>query len=1059
MTPLLKFELGTYLKKPGTCMLMVLLLLTGFVIGIRLSFSPGAEIYRNASYAIANMTGLLSLTGIFITTFLAAQILFKEQDADFSLILYATPITRMQYLVSRFMSVLCISSLFFIILMTGYLAGQLADPDKIAYGKFNGWFYIRPILILAFPNLLLCTAIVSSVAWLGRNKLLVYLSGLFIYIIYLVMLMYSGSPMMAGSLPQSPEAIMLSAKIDPFGLSAFYQQTNLWTVAQKNASYLDFTGNLLFNRLIYLLLTGVLLLIVLLRFKLNTDDRSTVSKKVIEENEAALSLVYKPVSTVTTGILYHISVLGSFVRSDMKAVVKNISFLLLIPGLVFYLSMEFYGSIDQGIRLPERYVTTSLIANRIIYNLPGILLLVVLFYGHELYWRSSSAGSDLIENSTPHARAVWLWAKWVSLAVVIVLFTSLIIVTGITFQIIYQYPEIDWQIYAVLYWLVSFPVIISAGLIISIQSLINNKWIGLLVTCIVLFLLATSIGRSLGITHPLLRFPAAYTARHSEMNGWDDYSRTFSWRMLYGTGITLLFLWLAINCKGKKQWLRHLPGLGLILLLCLFPGIYILNQTSSDKAGDSDNQQAYEQQYRKYSHLAQPVITDVRTQIDLYPENNAYNVTGRYTLENRSSGPIKQILVNFDDDVQVEQAYYCQANKKTFFNIKTGFIHLPQPLMPGDTASFSFSFAYRWTGFTGHEPFNAIVHNGTFIRISNYFPKLGYQSHREIASPAERRKRGLGSSTPLLKLEAPAGVHHFIHLDMSVSTTAGQTVIGTGNLVKQWKTPGRNHYRYQSGMPIPFRFGVSSAAYQVKKAYHQGINIEIYYDSKHPENVPHLIKNTLRAMDYCQSNFGPYPFKTIRFAEVSSFTDGFAGTAYPATIFMTEQLLFHDNLTGDKGQDVINELAAHELSHQWWGNGLLAPDEREGSKMLTETLAMYTELMLTRHCQGMQAVREKVAVHRSIYMNERGFTKENPLYKVSPDDTHLYYSKGLVVMYRLTELLGEDKINKALRSLLEKSAFPHPPPVSTDLLHELYQVSTPAQQKQIEDLFVQVKPL
>ena len=45
-------------------------------------------------------------------------------------------------------------------------------------------------------------------------------------------------------------------------------------------------------------------------------------------------------------------------------------------------------------------------------------------------------------------------------------------------------------------------------------------------------------------------------------------------------------------------------------------------------------------------------------------------------------------------------------------------------------------------------------------------------------------------------------------------------------------------------------------------------------------------------MDYCEANFGSYPFKTIRFAEISSFTKGFAATAYPATIYMVEDMIF-----------------------------------------------------------------------------------------------------------------------------------------------------------------------
>jgi hypothetical protein len=975
------------------------------------------------------MIGLLSLSSIFIVTLFAVQILFKEQDAGFSLILYATPISKTTYVFSRFAAMFGLSSCCLILLIAGYCAGQINS------GQFNCWYYIQPVLIFAIPNLFLCSAVVCSVAWLSRNKLIVYLSGLFMYIIYMVMLLYSGSPMMAGSLPQSPEMMELSAKTDPFGLSAFYQQTNIWTLTQKNFKSVEFSGNLLLNRLCYLLLSTLLLLIAFKKLKLRIPESRSRKREQSEENP---NISYDPVPGIPQGFVYQLQVLRSYVSLDIRVIIKSIPFVLISTGLIFYLSMEFYGSIDQGIRIPEQYASTALMVNRIIYNLPGILLLILLFYAHELYWRSNDYRFSIIENSTPASNTTWLLSKWISLAVLIILLTTIIICTGITFQIIYQYNKIEWLVYADLYWLIDVPLMICAGTILSIQSIISNKWAGLLVSCLVMFLLATSLGKSIGITHPLLRFAAPYSARYSDMNGWDDYFSAFSWKILYGICVVSL---LALKYRR----------LSLVALVC--SGTYIF--LSYHRNDPLDKQQAYEQQYRKFSSLLQPDITNVKTNVDLYPEKNAYTVRGEYLLRNNNKQPVSELLVNFDDDTQAEQATYITAHEKTSFNKRTGFIHLKHPLMPGDSAYFSFSFSYHWNGFTGHQAFNAIVNNGTFIRLSNYFPRFGYQADREISLTTERQQRHLGEPTPLRKLEAPrSNFDDFIKLDMTVSTSAGQTVIGVGNLISQWNYRGRNYFRYQTDTPGPFRFGLSSAAYTVQKVNHHVISIEVYYDYRHFENVKHLITNAIKTLDYCQQNFGPYPYKTIRFAEVSSFTQGFAGTAYPATIFMTEDIIFHDNLKGDKGQDVINELAGHELSHQWWGVNQLVPDEREGSKLLTETLAMYTELMLVKHSIGQQRMLDNVNMHQGIYLNEKGFAREEPLYKVRPESIHLHYSKGLVTMYRLTELIGEENVNKALRSLLRKHAYPNPRPVSTDLLQELYEVGNPTQ---IDDLFKKVK--
>jgi ABC-2 type transport system permease protein len=139
-------------------------------------------------------------------------------------------------------------------------------------------------------------------------------------------------------------------------------------------------------------------------------------------------------------------------------------------------------------------------------------------------------------------------------------------------------------------------------------------------------------------------------------------------------------------------------------------------------------------------------------------------------------------------------------------------------------------------------------------------------------------------------LDAPKVLNDdFIDLDMTVSIEQGQILIGIGELQKQWNEDNRTFFQYKAEA-IPFRFAVSSAKYAIKKEHYKGKSFEIYYHPKHFEKVEHLLKNSKITMDYCELNFGPCPFKTIRFAEISSFTKGFAATAYPTSIFVTIQL-------------------------------------------------------------------------------------------------------------------------------------------------------------------------
>jgi aminopeptidase N len=315
----------------------------------------------------------------------------------------------------------------------------------------------------------------------------------------------------------------------------------------------------------------------------------------------------------------------------------------------------------------------------------------------------------------------------------------------------------------------------------------------------------------------------------------------------------------------------------------------------------------------------------------------------------------------------------------------------------------------------------------------------------------------LGAATSLKKIEDErTAADDFINLDMVIDTEQGQTAVGTGDLLKHWSSNNRNYFHYKTPAPVPFRFALCSAAYEIKSILHDSIKINILYHPKHKENVEHLIYNIKLTLDYCLNSFGAYPFKSVIFAEVSSFTRGFAATAYPSVIFMTENMIFHANTKADKQQDVINELSGHELSHLWWGNNQIAPDNREGAAMLTETLAMYTEMMLFKKMYGKVKMMERIKMHRQIYDAEKGFSVNEPLYKVTSDNTHISYSKGAIVMVQLSELIGEDKINEALKKFLIKNKKSTVKPLSIDLINELLKVSADKHHLAIKRMFMEI---
>ncbi|SDF52185.1 ABC transporter permease/M1 family aminopeptidase [Cellulophaga baltica] len=1055
---LILFEWKFYGRKISFYVMLLSFLGFGILVGTTAGIAF-PNITYNSPYAINFILGLFSLASLFPIVIIASQSLLREKDNHFEQVLYATPITIRNYFLSRFLLVFGVAVLTFLLFLMGYGFGHLMEMENSEnWGIFNLNYYLNSFLLIVLPNIFLCTVIVCCTAWLSKHKMLIYLSGLGIYVLYMVSSIFSNSPLLANASPVSDSAMNLSARLDPFGMAAFFEQTRYWTALQKNTMVLELSGNLLYNRIAIILVALALLYIAYKRFRFKTSNKQ--KKKVEAVNELTdRKYVYTRTATKSNGKKYFISTIFSFLKIDLKSTLKSIPFVLLIAITLFIVGMEMYGAIEGGIRLPQYFATTALMINTILATIPFLLLLAMLFYGSELVWKSKSVNFSAIEHSTPFSNSALFLSKFGVLFVISLILIVVCIVVGILFQISYQYPIIDWSTYFSLFYFIGLPASFCGLVIIAFQYLIRNKYIALAISAVFLVLTNTSFGKLFGFTNPLSRFANFLHDAFSDINGFGYFPKVFSVTMLYSLSFAVLLSLLAILFFNKSvlktKW-KTFAILILPFLIMLLSGIYIFTKSGVVSEDLQLNwQQDYEEKYKFYKNKPQPSITDVKTSIDLYPEENSYKVQGTYILVNKTQSEISEVLINTSNEItwnSITSSQLTLAKKDEKFG--QYLFKTKQKLLPNDSISICFNFEYKIEPLKGHQSFNAIVENGAFMRISNYFPSIGYNFDNEIEDKDERKKREMPLQDALTKVDAPLANpynYEFINFDAVISTSADQTAISVGELVKDYSRNNRNYIQYKA-TTIPFRFAVSSAKYAIQKSSYNYIAIEIFYEPKHHQNILHLINSIKKTLQYCETNFGKYPYKTIRFAEISSFTRGFSATAYPATIYINEAQ-FHLNLSKGEGNDIINELAAHELSHQWWGNAQLQPDYREGSGVLTETLAQYTQLMLYKNEYGKEKMLEMVKLYKDMYDSEKAFSGEEPLYTSKPDNANVIYNKGLVKMYELYVLIGEENINVALKRLLKKYTFPLQPATTMNLIEELKVVTKKENHKKLDDIF------
>jgi ABC-2 type transport system permease protein len=1073
---LFTFECRYQLRKPATWAALAMFFLFGLFMG-SLRYLPYPDLHRNAPYFLSYFTGLATLGTIFTITLAVAQSFLKDAETKMDSLVYAMPLRKSDYLFPPLAAVFALTFLALTIAILGLLLGNyLPWLPASERGAFSLSAYAWPLLVLAAPNILFCLSLTACIAWLSRKALSVYTGGLLLFILYLIGSVVSNSPLMAGASPATPEAMALTAKLDPFGLAAFFEQTRYWTVTDRNTRLLAPEGNFLINRLLWLAFSFLVLAFSYLKFSFRQIRPVAPEKKKYAEIQQPASVTYQPVAVASDSRWYHVRSMGTLVRMDLKAAVYGVPLLVMVLSWTALLAFEITNAIDGGVRMAALFATSSLMVSKTLETMPFMGCLILLFYSNELLWKVKSFNFLSIVTTTPVQNSSLYLAKLIVLSLIGTGLICWSILVGIGMQLRYEYPVIEFRVYALLFYYLGLPFLLLSVLLLFLQHLCPNKYLALGLSALVVVLVNSRFGLALGITHPLLRFANPIDLPYFEMNGFGEYATVFHWKMLQEGAMAFLLLLLTV-----LRWNRNkepgFPGHGLHLnfsfaqkallgsglIMAVASGIYIsyrTNKGNPELSGEElfDWRQNYEQTYKRFEKITQPEIVDVKTEIELYPARNAYRVKGTYKLVNKSEKNLDRLLLYFDPEIRITSISIKKAalilDDQLF---RHSIYKLQKPLEPTDTLLLDFSFESSWSPFQAHNPTNTVLGNGTFIRMSRYFPKLGYQEANEIDNATIRASRKMPPAKPLKKVNAQENdPYQFINLEAIVSTDADQIALGSGNLIRSWKAKDRSYFHYKTDRPVPFRFAFSSARYQVKKAAWNNTAIEVYYDERHHRNVNQLIKNAKATLQYAETNFGPYPHQVIRFAEISSFAIGFAATAYPGIIYAKENQGFHADLRRSDEQDVINQLAGHELAHLWWGSAQVIPDIREGHSLMTETLAQYTELMLYRKAHGPKKSLDLVKVHLDLYLSGRGYQPEMPLYKADLESPYLVYNKGMVAMYQLEQLIGEQCLNKALKLFLKNHAFPNPAPRSTDLLRCLYKVSPAAARPKINELFKQV---
>jgi len=1076
---LIKFELKYHLKQGSFwavtfCFIWMAVLIT--------SQRGSALLYANSAFAITQTLLFISPNIIFALCVLASTTLIRDSQYKMEPMIFTTPMDKFQYLASRYLGIVTASILLFAIVLVAMMT-TLLFLDETLVGPFHLSHYLLNYAIFIFPTILLCSSVVFATAMLSKNTLAVYVAGIVIYVLYILVSILGNSPMMAGSNSLLSDSTGFAALLEPYGLIAFMEQSAFWTSSQRNVLSPELSGNLLFNRLLWLAASVSLFAYTYHKFSFravnNTSKRAKESKVNRDTDSEELH------STLSTGAPYqaitpkqnfeqfNFAIWFSKLKLEYLTATKGKTFIILLFVTMVFTLGNLMGNIFDGPISNGQpfYPLTSLILELLRQPLTDIGMLVAIFYSVELYWNERMVNIDSLIDVTPTRNLTFYLAKLSTVIMICFTLVTSSIVTAIGFQLSQGMLNIQPWLYLILYYYAGIPMLFAAFLVLSLQRLAKNKALGLLLG-IAVFMLSVFV-KYIGLDHPLTIFAYRPQFIFSEMADTIYHDDAVHWYNLYwlSIGIVLSLLTVKFWQRGSSNIAQSFSQLskGVLassLMIFISSGGYIYYQTNifneySSKQQSLQMMAEYEHQYANLAELPQPTVVGIKVDVDIYPDARRYQAKGRYIIENQTDETIDKVMVSIFKQSHIEQhIVFKEAELERYDEqYQTYFYHLNKPMKVGEKRVLNFDFSVTHNAFAELDGEHYVTKGGSYIELEDIMPQFGYDQRYVIDDEEERVERGL----PLVKLPVPTDdmkkvSDDWVNFETTVSTKNTQQVVTVGHLQKSWSEGDRNYFHYKTDQKVQRQLAYTSAAFKQTSESYKGVAINIFHSPEHDKDSKYTLDALKHSMDYFAQNYGAYRSNQFTVVELPYFSSEQSfGSAQPGMYLGVENRFFNLDNRGVE-IDEFNPLlrgVSHEFAHQYWG-GYIEPNYVGGYALLTETLCKYTELVLARKRYGEYSTNIEVHLSLDRYLRTRPYANniEKPLFSTGMEP-HIYYAKGKQTMHALLDLLGEDKINQALRGLLKNQGYPKKP-TSLDLLNEFYLVANDGQKVMIDDLFKRV---
>ena len=701
---------------------------------------------------------------IIIIAIITGTVLYKDIEHKTSQWIYTLPMKEKQFFLGRFLSAYFIN----VLVAFSYVIGMLLVPyagigESHRFGPAPILQLIQGFVLILMPNLLLLTSLIFFLIISFKRMAAGYLGVFVTTVFFLVMQTVSET---SGATPFIQMA-------DPFGFVATDTLVSSLSSLEKNTGFLPIEGIWVFNRLLWLFVSFLLIVLAYRQFSFKYFIETKDRKKFHQEQNAdipisvsAESLDFQPQFSA----LLYIKKLWTLAMLEFNNVTRPTSFKIILGIILLMATLQnllWNASYYIGNTVP---LTSGMTLFRLSFGV--FIMILIMVWSGELFFKDKTVKIWQITDALPVPVWVTQLSKFIAMSGVAFVLAASFMIIGVLVQILKGgLGQIDWSLYA--YDLLGFnwgwlTYVLQIALVFFFAGLTGNRFFTHIISVGIFFMIIMAF--ELGLAEQVIYAYAAVPGLedYSEMSGYGIWVISAPWYFLMWTLLAITMVLLGVLFWGRgmgQQWSQKLLFTGkqlnwagkaaaLLFFISFVAVRYHINQQVAGEgnfvlsAVEEADAADYERNYAFLKETEQPKYRKLDLLFDFHPEIRKADYQAEFQLIYSDSLGVKELYLNFPAFVAIEELKI--QNGKSLVKRRHDERHdlyiydIPKSAI-NDTLNLVLKASKQYQGFTqsGDNPQADLTFKGSFGNIRDFLPVIGYCDDKELVENRKREDHGL----------------------------------------------------------------------------------------------------------------------------------------------------------------------------------------------------------------------------------------------------------------------------------------------------------------------------